>query len=602
MAVLLPFVSKLKIVTKDLQVVELGKVMNHAQYRVVEEVEQRLDANERVRIYTLKARQVGISTITEAIIYSLAFLVNHLRGLVVAHQADSSEHLLSITDHYHETCWLRDVNPAKHRSIKHLSFEDSSSAVRIATARNLGAGRSRTIQALHLSELAFYDKPRELMTGLAQAVPRTAPSLIIGESTANGIGNYWYEEWYRAKAGESEFVPLFFPWWEHPEYVAEVLKISSNLGHLGDDERLVKQYLVSQSLTRDEVDSRLAWRRHTLANECQGDIGKLHQEYPTTEEEAFLATGNNVFPDDALATVYEEEPGVRGRLVERDNQRVEFVPDATGPLTIFKNPGDIAYARYVIGGDSTRGVKGDYACAQVLNRRSWEQVAVWHGHSDPASFAQEMILLGRYYNWALLCPESQGGGEVVVGWILASNYPYLWQRQKFEKMPGQVENTYGWWSGVRGKIEIVGHLLKAVIDRDKSGWGLTVHHHLTYKEMRAFEDKGGGQYGNSSEQGHDDTVTALALAVTITVYEALELAGGATPWVPGQEYATPTGRGKGRVGGSVVPIGAGVGNARVTDEMDDDDVVAGVPVALQRAVARATGGDDGGEWGGLEEW
>ena len=56
------------------------------------------------------------------------------------------------------------------------------------------------------------------MTGLGQSVPYAHGSIIIIESTANGVGGWFYDEWSKAVQGKTVFVPMFFPWYKHPGY------------------------------------------------------------------------------------------------------------------------------------------------------------------------------------------------------------------------------------------------------------------------------------------------------------------------------------------------------------------------------------------------
>jgi len=504
---LVPFVNRLQIVTKDLRVVQLGHVLNHAQYRIVEEVNRALNEKRRCRFIVLKARQIGVSTITEALMFTLAMLLNRMSGLVISHEADSATHLLKMTNHYWETWRFRDLYTIRHNSVRHMSWEENGSSIRIATAKNVGAGRSQTIQFLHGSEVAFWDDPETLMTGLAQSIPTTAPSIIGLESTANGIGGYFYDTWNAAVDGEIEYVPLFFPWHEHPQYTARYVEVSETLGALNDEERILKAIGIP--------DERLAWRRWAIKNLCGNDILKFRQEYPTVPEEAFIVTGTNIFPDAELTACYEPMNGITGQLVE-ERGMVRFQPSTEGPLTIFRWPGeDMDRHKYMIAGDATRSITGDYSCAQVLNRRTWEQVAVFRKKIDPVSFGDQMALLGRYYNWAILCPEIQGAGDATIARLISVNYPFLFEHRKAEKIPGQPETVYGWWSGVRAKQEAIGNLLKAVVDHD-----ITLHHHKTYAEMRAYVSDGKGGFENGSGEPHDDTVTAMAIAISCVMYEA----------------------------------------------------------------------------------
>jgi hypothetical protein len=417
-------------------------------------------------------------------------------------------HLLNMTNHYWETWAFRDLYTIQHNSVRHMTWEDTGSSIRIATAKNVGAGRSQTIQFLHASEVAFWDKPVDLMTGLAQSIPITFPSFIALESTANGIGNYFHDQWNAAVDGESEYVPLFFPWHQHPQYTAAHIGLGATLGPLDDEERVLKALGIS--------DDRLVWRRWAIKNNCNNSLLQFHQEYPTVPEEAFLVTGHNIFPEGDLTRCYEPMNGLTGYLVEEAG-KVRFQESLGGPLTIFKLPGDsMERHKYMIAGDATRSVTGDYSCAQVLNRRTWEQVAVFRKKIDPVSFGDQMSMLGRFYNWAILCPEIQGAGDATISRLISLNYPFLFEHRKAEKIPGMPETSFGWWSGVRAKQESVGNLLKVVVDHD-----ITLHDHKTYSEMRAYVSDEKGGFKNGSGEPHDDTVTALAIAITCTMYEAV---------------------------------------------------------------------------------
>ncbi len=505
---ILPFVNRLQIVTKDLRVVQLGDVMNHAQYRIVDEVNQALNERRRCRFVCLKARQLGCSTVIEGLMFTLAMMLNRMNGLVISHEADSATHLLRITSHYWETWRFRHLYNIRHNSVRNISWDDNGSSIRIATAKNVSAGRSQTVQFLHSSETAFYDDPETLFTGLAQSIPQTFPSVIALESTANGIGGYFYDQWNAAVDGETEYTPLFFPWHQHPEYTAAHIQITEHMGPLDDEERVLRAIGID--------DGRLAWRRWAIRNLCGGDVQKFKVEYPAVPEEAFAVTGRNIFPDGDLTQCFQPMNGLNGFLVEEGGGRVRFQESIDGPITIFRYPGeDMDRHKYMVSGDATRSITGDYSCAQVLNRRTWEQVAIFRKRIDPVSFGDQLAMLGRYYNWAIVCPEIQGAGDSTISRLISLNYPFLFEHRKAERIPGQPETVYGWWSGVRAKQEAMGNLLKVVVDHD-----VIIHDHKTYSEMRAYVSDERGGFKNGAGEGHDDTVTAMAIAMTCVMYEA----------------------------------------------------------------------------------
>lgn len=502
---LTPLVEQLSIVDKDLDVIPF--VPNWAQREYLDVVEEQLSTTGRIRIIVLKARQIGISTLTEAVAFALAFIFDNYKVVVFSHESESSEHILGITNTYWETYPFKRLYTPKHLSRNHIEWRETKSGIRVATAGGRGGGRSKTIHFLHASEVAFWPKPKEVMAGLRQTIPSTSGTAIVLESTANSIGNYFHDTWEKAVAEQNEYIPLFFPWWRHPEYLASYVgEPHSYLGQLDQEEKELVKLFKAEGVSELEWDDRIAWRRWGIKNLAHHDILYFHQEYPSTPEEAFISRGHNVFPEPKLRLIYEAQPGIRGYLV-RDAQKATFHHDPGGPLRIFYGPS--AGEEYYIGGDPTRTKRGDFACAQVINRYSMEQVAVWHGRIDSATFAEELMKLGLYYNNAYISIEKEGPGELCIGKLVGMNYPKVWRHTKIDRTPGkQVGDTYGWSTTAQTKHIAVGWLLKVVIDRD-----LLIHDHETYMEMRnyVFED---GDFKPANEDGFDDMVMAMAICVT----------------------------------------------------------------------------------------
>lgn len=491
--------------------------LNWAQDQYLDTVERQVSKNGRIRIIVLKARQIGISTVTEALLFTHAFVYPNYRGLVVAHEARASYNLFNMTKLYWNTYPFRQLYTPRYASKGHLEWIETNSNIQVSTAGNSEAGRSATIHFLHASEYAFWPDPRTTMLALRQTIPSIPGSAIIIESTANGVGNAFHDEWLAAKQGDSEYVPLFFPWYKHPEYLASHLGLPyHDLGKLDADERA----LVSMGLSAD----RLAWRRWAIKNLAENDLKKFHQEYPTTDEEAFLSTGTNVFPLDALRDCYHPEPGIRGFL-RRDGGRVSFVPSDTGPLTIYRRPSrNPHHGQYYVAGDPTRTTRGDFGCAQVLNRRTLEQVAVWRGRIDPATFAEQLYNLALYYNTAHVSIEKEGPGELAIGKLLGMNYPRLYINEKIDRTPGKTTGkTYGWSTTAQTKHTAIGWLLKVIVDRS-----ITIHHDITFNEMRNYVTLENGTYGPATDEGFDDTVMAAAIGVTCNFID--------TPPTPDDDY------------------------------------------------------------------
>lgn len=515
---LLPLVQELFILTKDLSIVRLGDVMNYAQRDFVKRCERQLAQRGQIRIAVLKARQIGISTIIEAIAFVLSMMYDNYNSLVISHEDKSAGAILEMSRRYWETYIFGKFHQERYNGQKHLAW-DNKSDVDIATAKNIGAGRSRTIQFLHASEVAFWPNPDVLMTGLRQSVPQFGLNCIFIESTANGVGNYFHKIVNGAMRGENEYEFAFYPWFEHPEYTAQFIAgdqlAAYNLHNLDEEELRLRNH-------HGIDDARLLWRRWAIANLCQGDVEKFHQEYPTTPHEAFISTGRNVFPLPRLLEHYEPLHGRRGRLI-RNNQRVQFVDDPQGYLTMFAEPSsDKEWGVYLVPGDPTHTTAGDNACMQVINRRTLEQVAVYRRKIDPIAFGKDMQLVGAYYNGALLAPEKTGPGYATVGCIVADEYPNVHQMQNVARLQGAPigNDLYGWLTNRETKHLAISHLLKALMDPlvkfGNQTYGLLIHDEATLLEMRDYVTTPDGQgYSNSDGSEYDDGVMSMAIGIAV---------------------------------------------------------------------------------------
>lgn len=504
-----PLVSQLSILTKRLEVQRLQ--INWAQREYLEVAQRQLETTGKVRIIVLKARQLGISTITEALLFTLCFVYPNYKSLVIAHEIPASQNLLAMTQRYWDTYPFRAMFSTKYAGKNQLQWNENGSSMSVATAGNKGVGRSATIHGVHASEVAFWPDPEVAMLGLLQTIPSSPGTVVVLESTANGMGNYFHEQWLAAEAGESDFEPLFFPWHRHPEYTGTAIGVPvGSLGQLDEDE----EKLAATGVSED----RLVWRRWAVKNLCGGDRLKFMQEYPSTPQESFIASGTNVFPFAELNRAYEPEDGYRGMLIE-DASGVSFKPSADGPLTVYRAPAGDDHGQYFVAGDPTRTTYGDYAVAQVINRRTLEQVAEWRGRVDAATFADVLFLLGTYYNTADVSSEIEGPGYATIGALIAKNYPRLYQKARADTTPGKVsQDLFGWSTTAQSKHLLVGWLLRAVVDGS-----LTIHSGTLFNEMKSFVTLPGGGYGPASEAGgsakgqvkqYDDCVLAMGQAVT----------------------------------------------------------------------------------------
>lgn len=506
-------IESLQIVNKEIGTVRLK--LNWAQLDMLGHVERQLATTGKIRIIVLKARQIGISTFTEALAFTLAMMIMNYRVLIVSHERDASENILGMTKTYWEHYRFRQLLHVHSDSRYESSWKETGSSIKVATAGkkgSAGVGRSKTTHFQHITEIAFWTDVENTMLSLNQTLPEVPMSACVIESTANGVGNWYHSEWEKAVAGETDYLPLFYPWWKHPEYRASHLRLPIKpLGKLSVEEAFYRKYL-------NVDDDRLTWRRWYIANKCNGDVLQFMQEYPATPEEAFINTGLNVFPKSQLQKIYDPMKGWRGALHrEPGSNNIEFTLEPEGDLKIFSLPGaNREKYQYVVAGDPTRTMYGDYACIQVLDRRTLEQVAVFRKKMDPVDFAEELYRIGVFYNDALVTCECEGGGYGTIAALLTLGYPNL--ARKTDPSLGRKSvsaSRYGWNTNVQTKNLAMGWM-KNVIYKGIP----TFHDEHTYKEFMNYVTKPNGEFGPADEKnGHDDTVMSYVIAVVTHILD-----------------------------------------------------------------------------------
>lgn len=167
--------------------------------------------------------------------------------------------------------WVWNKPLPKYDNRNELFFPTLNSVIRVSLD-----SRSGTPSWLHLTELAFRDDAREMMTGTLPSVPKNAPITI--ETTANWMWGYFFDLWKKCEEEETPpFHTIFLPRYYDPDYISDIeQEIPVELEHLN-----------KLRLT----DAQKWWYC-----ERYKELGReIFQEFPSTPEEAFLASGDPVF-------------------------------------------------------------------------------------------------------------------------------------------------------------------------------------------------------------------------------------------------------------------------------------------------------------------
>jgi hypothetical protein len=495
--------SFLKIRTKEGKLVDFK--LNSSQIRLLKKIEELQQQGKPVRIIIAKSRQMGFSTLTERLIFKRTATNKLTNSLIIAHKETASSNLFNMSKLFYEEM-PAPLRPMKKASnAKELIFENPTgdpeekrknaglrSKIKIESANNEGAGRSETIHNLHVSELAFWSNPDNVMLGLMQAVPNTSNTMVIIESTSNGVGGMFYNLWKQAERGESDFIPMFFPWFEHAEYS---MPTPDDFEITEEEEELKKLY----NLTTDQ----LTWRRWAIRNNCGGDVDLFKQEYPSYAEESFLSSGRPRFSIGVLKKwLNKAKQGTKGYL-----EKGSFIKDNKGYIEIWDNPKP--NHSYVIGADVSEGlVDGDYSAAMVFDTKTNKQVAKWHGHIDPDLFAGELEKLGNYYNKALIAVESNNHGHTVLN-ILKRTYINLFQMEKYDENTDTTTKKLGWQTTKKTKPLVIDNMAYMIREKLFETLDSTlINECMTYVR----EDNGST---NAIQGNYDDTVMASAIALFV---------------------------------------------------------------------------------------
>lgn len=448
--------SCLKIKTKSGTVVPFR--LNDAQRKLYAVAKRQQDAGKPVRLIILKARQLGFSTLTEGLIFHACATRKNVNALIVAHREDATANLFRMSKLFYDELPAPVKPMLRASNAQELVFENPSklrserearpglrSRIRCATAGGRGIGRSDTLQCVHLSEYAFWpdgaDGKASTLAGILQAVPSLPGTMVVIESTANGFEDF-KERWDAAVAGENDFEPVFFAWFENPDYSMTVVPGTE----WTPEERDLK---AAYQLT----DEQLQWRRWCIANNCGGSLDMFRQEYPASPGEAFLHSGTGVFDNEQIVLRLERLPEPAGRGEFTDG---EWTESETGAITLYELPEE--GVPYVLGGD-TAGEGSDYFTAIVIDNVTGRIVAKLRQKYSEPEYVRQICALGRFYNDALVAIETNFSTYPVMK-LQEMEYPNQYSREREDTYTRQMKKSYGFRTDRQSRPRAIANLVE----------------------------------------------------------------------------------------------------------------------------------------------
>ena len=369
-----------------------------------------------------------------------------------------------------------------------------------------------TSGVVHNSESSRWKEHGRIMTGLIRAVPLNDPhTWIVKETTANGQGTMHHLEYQRAKRGDSEFVAHFLPWFSNPDYRIENtgLKIEDITE---EEKRLTMRFPKLESeKNKGYVDlAAIEWyrkmERSLVSEEGRNPHDMMKQEFPSDDVEAFLFSGNPVFPVNEVEKYKASapDPVFVGNL-EGIVPNVSLSETEKGWLKIWRKP--MAGSQYIIFADIAES--DDYCSAHVLAKRSWKIVAHFHARIESHLMGTKLNELGHYYNDAEVVIEINNMGQSTIDRLRDLSYPHLYMRETLNEKEKKVTKQFGWRTDLKTKPLIIGHMQNLVRTSQ-----LPYLDFETAQELSTYVLNEDGSMG-ASEGNYDDRVISVSGAYYI---------------------------------------------------------------------------------------
>jgi hypothetical protein len=525
------FCSELKIETKEQGLRKMDNLLGTQTY-VMDEIATGLENGIHFFVI-LKGRQLGITTISLALDLYWHYINAGLNGTLVTDTEENRDMFRGTLGSYMEGLPKEYKIPILAHNRNSLSLKNRSRIFyQVAGLRAKGSlGRGKGITFLHGTETSSWGDEEGLASLLASLAETNPKRLYIFESTARGF-NMFHDMYVTAKRARTQKA-IFCGWWRNEFYSAapdtDVYKVYWD-GKLTPEEKEWTRDI--KKLYNFEINSRqMAWWRWKMLEGIKDD-SLMYQEFPPTEDYAFVMTGTSFFSNsrctDAMKIAkkilcdhYRYAMGVNFQDTE-----VLKSTERLSTLKVWEEPIDTAY--YVIGADPAYGSSdwADRFCVQVFRCYSdgLEQVAEFAtSELNTYQFAWVISHLAGAYKNSTLNLEVNGPGQAVLNEIknlrrqaasmgnamgkslmdvYGSMSNYIWRRND---TMGGLSNSLGWLTTQATKERMMNYT-KDLFERGM----LDVYSVDTIEEMKTIIRDGASI--EASGRNKDDRVMAMALA------------------------------------------------------------------------------------------
>lgn len=493
-------------------------VANIAQLKVHNTLLLQEKAGVGIRALILKARREGVSTYVAGRFFMECNILPNRTATVVSADAEATDKVFKMTTRFQDHMPPNFKRPTDYSSRKEIIYSaPHSSAIQCYTAGKEVLGRGGLTHYLHATEFAFWARAMEQFGGAVQEVPDGPGTMVIIESTANGVGGAFYDmysqavdDWKKSQDVRN-YIPIFLPWFVFPDYTMEPeegFETGKPHSEIVDQEWCeAEEELVRRFHCRPD---QLMWRRWAIKNRCQGRLSLFQQEFPSNEEEAFVSSGRMVFSGAQIARQASKCKRPVLVLFQKNN---EYYP-VNSAFDSWQLVGEKrATYSYVMGVDCCEGksvdssdpkADSDYHGIVILCRDTSEVVAAYKGQCDQKTLGKQVLLAARYWNNAWINIELPTGA-VLLEFLKENGYENIVRRRKgHEGLFTEETEEFGFKTTTTTRPILVKNVVSE-IDH------LTVGIDDIVSEMRTFVyNKEGKEIHQPGK--HDDLLFGLFLA------------------------------------------------------------------------------------------
>ena len=402
----------------------------------------------------LKARQLGISTITAAYIVWLILFYRDKNVLVIATKFQTAANLVKKVKTIMQNVppWLR---IASIKIDNRTSFVLTNGSEVKASSTSIDAGRSEALSLLVVDEAAHIDNFDEIWIALYSTLATGGRCVAL--SSPKGVGNWFHKTYIEAEQNANDFHPTVLPWHIHPER---------------DDAWFAKE---TRNMSKRQIAQEL---------NCE-----------------FNASGETVIQSDDIKEIFEITKSPKYKTGFDHNL---WIWEAYNPS-----------CEYFIVADVARGDGSDYSVFHIINLHTMCIEAEYQGKPNLEQFAGLIDNTGREFGDCLVVVENNSLGISILEKLIDREYPNLYYSVKGtheyidqHQAQGIANSVPGFTTTSKTRPLIVSKLEEYL--RNKL---VTIYSLRTANELKTFIWK--NNKAQAMRSYHDDLVLSLAIACWI---------------------------------------------------------------------------------------